>query len=642
MKYITQILNNEMRIVPYSIKRAKPSDLRDCAKEGLAYLIAGFLVTPLYLAALCIQHYILRSWISPPSIVLIIIMTFVLPLILIKLRSSARRKIDKILYGWRLPYREMMFNSFGRLNSVLDINELAKEMLEPVPRALMASQVSLLLPDDEGFVSKFSNQFLGVQPPPPLKFSKDSKLVDWLCQHEMPLSAEMIKTHQQAKKLSDDEISTVRNGHIQLLVPMCSNQKLVGIIALGLKQPRGSYNKDDVDTLVKIGSELSRTMENAQQYAAAIEKAHADELTGLLTHGFFHRRVDEEISRCSRFGNIFSILFMDLDLFKSYNDAFGHIAGDKILKEIAGCIRMSIRSIDIPCRYGGDEFGVVLTGSSIDDAYDIGERIRKTIESRMDSLGVAITSSIGVASWPTSGATKEALILAADSALYWSKRSGRNRVSLASSVMSTMRFDNTSEQEIIEAVHALAATVDAKDHYTYGHSKKTSEYAVRIAQELGYSAERIAKLKAAAMLHDIGKIRVPDNILFKPGPLISDEWVAIREHPKFGVAILKHIKGLSGCLPIIQHHHEHFDGNGYPAGLVGDDIPLDARILAVADAYDAMTSQRPYRPNKLNHQDALKELIRCKGTYFDPEVVRVFTELWKPLDLGELASSYVR
>ena len=631
-----------MRIVPYSIKRAKPSDLRDCAKEGLAYLIAGFLVTPLYLAALCIQHYILRSWISPPSIVLIIIMTFVLPLILIKLRSSARRKIDKILYGWRLPYREMMFNSFGRLNSVLDINELAKEMLEPVPRALMASQVSLLLPDDEGFVSKFSNQFLGVQPPPPLKFSKDSKLVDWLCQHEMPLSAEMIKTHQQAKKLSDDEISTVRNGHIQLLVPMCSNQKLVGIIALGLKQPRGSYNKDDVDTLVKIGSELSRTMENAQQYAAAIEKAHADELTGLLTHGFFHRRVDEEISRCSRFGNIFSILFMDLDLFKSYNDAFGHIAGDKILKEIAGCIRMSIRSIDIPCRYGGDEFGVVLTGSSIDDAYDIGERIRKTIESRMDSLGVAITSSIGVASWPTSGATKEALILAADSALYWSKRSGRNRVSLASSVMSTMRFDNTSEQEIIEAVHALAATVDAKDHYTYGHSKKTSEYAVRIAQELGYSAERIAKLKAAAMLHDIGKIRVPDNILFKPGPLISDEWVAIREHPKFGVAILKHIKGLSGCLPIIQHHHEHFDGNGYPAGLVGDDIPLDARILAVADAYDAMTSQRPYRPNKLNHQDALKELIRCKGTYFDPEVVRVFTELWKPLDLGELASSYVR
>jgi len=626
----------------HSIRSIKLSDLKECAREGLAYLSAGFLVAPLYLAALCIQHYILGSWTSPLSIVLIVIMIFVFPLLLIKLRRPIRRRIDEALYGWRLPYREMMFNSPGKLNNILDINELARELLEPVPRALMASQVSLLLLEDEGFVSKFSNQLLGVQPPPPLKFGKDSKLVNWLSQYQMPLSAEEISKHRQSGRLGDDEISTVRNGHIQFLVPMCSKQKLVGIIALGLKQARGSYCKDDIGALVKIGSEISRTIENAQQYAAAIEKAHVDELTGLLTHGFFHRRVDEEISRCSRFGNIFSVLFIDLDLFKSYNDAFGHIAGDRILKEIAGCIRASIRSIDIPCRYGGDEFGVVLTGSSIDDAYDVAERIRKTIESRMDSLGVAITSSIGVASWPTSGATKEALLLAADSALYWSKRSGRNRVSLASSVLSTLRFDNSSEQEIIEAVHALAATVDAKDHYTYGHSKKTSEYAVRIAQELGYSVERIAKLKAAAMLHDIGKIRVPDNILFKPGPLISDEWVAIREHPKFGVAILKHIKGLSGCLPIIQHHHEHFDGNGYPAGLAGDAIPLDARILAVADAYDAMTSPRPYRPNKLTHQDALKELARCKGTYFDPELVRVFTELWKPLDLGELAGSYMR
>jgi diguanylate cyclase (GGDEF)-like protein/putative nucleotidyltransferase with HDIG domain len=625
-----------------SIKSLKPSDWKDCVKEGIAYLTAILLVAPLYVAALFVQQHVLRSWTSSISIVLIIIMIFILPLLLIRLRSSVRARINKILYGRRLPYREIMFNSLERLKSVLDVNELAREMLEPVPRALMASQVSLLLPDDEGFISKFSNQLLGVQPPPPLKFCKDSKLVDWLCQYQMPLSAEEIGKRRQTRELGDDELSTVRNGNIQFLVPMCSKRKLVGIIALGLKQRRGSYSEDDIDTLVKICSELSKTMENAQQYAAVVEKAHADELTGLLTHGFFHRRVDEEISRCSRFGNIFSVLFIDLDLFKSYNDAFGHMAGDRILKEIASCIVMSIRSIDIPCRYGGDEFGVVLPASSIDDAYDVGERIRKTIESRMDSLGIAITCSIGVASWPTSGATREALILAADSALYWSKHSGRNRVSLASSVMSTMKFDNSSEQEIIEAVHALAATVDAKDHYTYGHSKKTSEYAVRIAQEFGYSAERIAKLKAAALLHDIGKIRVPDNILFKPGPLIADEWVAIKEHPKFGVAILRHIKGLSGCLPIIQHHHEHFDGNGYPAGLAGDDIPLDSRILAVADAYDAMTSPRPYRPDKLNHQDALKELVRCKGTYFDPEVVRVFAELWKPLDLEELASSRVR
>lgn len=630
-----------MRKMFCSITNRKLPTLSACAKKALVYLVAGFLVSPLYVSALCILRYVLNSWTSPVSIVIIAVMIFVLPLIMIALCKPISNRLDRILYGWRLPYREMMLKSSERLSGILEISELARELLEPIPRALSASHVSLLLPGDEGFVSKFSNRLLGESRPLAIHFRKDSAVVNWLRQYEMPLSAEMIKSGGETAGFTESDSGAVRNNDVQLLVPMCSKHKLVGVLALGRKQS-GSYTDDDIEMLAKISRGLARTVENAQHYTTTLEQAHSDELTGLLSHGFFHRRIDEEISRCSRFGNIFSIVFIDLDLFKCYNDAFGHIAGDRILKEIAACIRMSIRSIDIPCRYGGDEFGVILTGSSIDDAYDVGERIRKTVEGRMESLGIAITCSIGVASWPASGATKESLILAADSALYWSKHSGRNRVSLASSVMSTLKFDYTNEEEIIEAVHALAATVDARDHYTYGHSKKTSEYAVRIAQELGYSADRIAKLRAAALLHDIGKIRVPDNILFKPGPLASDEWVAIREHPKFGVAILKHIKGLSGCVPIIQHHHEHFDGQGYPAGLKGGDIPLDARILAVADAYDAMTSPRPYRPDKLLHEDALRELIRCSGTYFDPEVVRAFSGLWKPLDLGELASSRVR
>jgi diguanylate cyclase (GGDEF)-like protein/putative nucleotidyltransferase with HDIG domain len=629
-----------MRKISCSITNRKLPTLSTCAKKVLVYLVAGFLVSPLYVSALCILRYILNSWTSPVSILIITVMIFVFPSIVIALRKPVSDRLDRMLYGWRLPYREMMLRSSERLSGILEISELARELLEPIPRALAASHVSLLLPDDEGFVSKFSNRLVGESRPPAVHFGNDSAIVNWLRQYEMPLSAEMIKSGRTAAFTESDRM-VVRNSDVQLLVPICSKQKLVGVLALGRKQ-RGSYTDDEIEMLARISRGLARTVENAQNYTITVEQAHSDELTGLLSHGFFHRRVDEEISRCSRFGNIFSIVFIDLDLFKCYNDAFGHIAGDRILKEIAACIRMSIRSIDIPCRYGGDEFGVILTGASIDDAYDVGERIRRTVERRMESLGIAITCSIGVASWPASGATKESLILAADSALYWSKHSGRNRVSLASSVMSTLKCDHASEEEIIEAVHALAATVDARDHYTYGHSKKTSEYAVRIAQELGYSADRIAKLRAAALLHDIGKIRVPDNILFKPGPLASDEWVAIREHPKFGVAILKHIKGLSGCVPIIQHHHEHFDGQGYPAGLKGDDIPFDARILAVADAYDAMTSPRPYRPNKLLHEDALRELIRCSGTYFDPEVVRVFSKLWKPLALSELANSYVR
>jgi diguanylate cyclase (GGDEF)-like protein/putative nucleotidyltransferase with HDIG domain len=336
------------------------------------------------------------------------------------------------------------------------------------------------------------------------------------------------------------------------------------------------------------------------------------------------------------------VLFLDVDLFKSYNDAFGHLAGDDILREITFHIKGSIRSIDIPCRYGGDEFAVILPESPLDDAYNVAERIRENVESEMDHKGIAITCSIGVASWPTSGVTKEALLTAADSALYWSKQAGRNRVSLASAEVSALESDFGKEEQILNAVHALAATVDAKDHHTYGHSKKAAEYAEQIAHALGYASDKIAMLKAAALLHDIGKIRVPDSILLKPGSLTDSEWIAIREHPKFGVAILKHIKSLGGCLPVIQHHHEHFDGKGYPAGLRGENIPLEARILSIADAYDAMTSPRPYRSNVLHPQEAVEEIVRCAGSYFDPEIVRVFAAIWEPANCRTLGNSAAR
>jgi diguanylate cyclase (GGDEF)-like protein/putative nucleotidyltransferase with HDIG domain len=526
------------------------------------------------------------------------------------------------------------------MRNSLSVGELAEELLRPIPRALNASYVSLLLPRNGSFVSQFNNQLIGVEPPSALGLRQDSPIVKWLIENNGPLFTKVLDTAPQFSKLPQAEKSAIQDCDTTLLVPMCNNDRIIAILALGPRQ-RASYSRADIALLKKVSQELAGTMANAQLYESTRDRVNTDDLTGLLSHGYFHRRVEEEISRCSRFGNIFSVLFLDVDLFKSYNDAFGHLAGDDILREISRHIKGSIRSIDIPCRYGGDEFAVILPESPLDDAYNVAERIRKRVETEMDSKGIAITCSIGVASWPTSGVTKEALLIAADSALYLSKQAGRNRVSLASAGTSTLEFDLGKEEQILNAVHALAATVDAKDHGTYGHSQKAAEYAAQIARALGYSSDKIAMLKAAALLHDIGKIRVPDSTLLKAAPLTDSEWMAIREHPKFGVAILKHIKSLGGCLPIIQHHHERFDGKGYPAGLIGKDIPVDARILAIADAYDAMTSPRPYR-SKLHPQEALDEIVRCAGSYFDPEIVRVFAALWEPLNCRTLTNSATR
>lgn len=189
---------------------------------------------------------------------------------------------------------------------------------------------------------------------------------------------------------------------------------------------------------------------------------------------------------------------------------------------------------------------------------------------------------------------------------------------------------------ILGTIHALAATVDAKDHYTYGHSEKVAKYATAIAQELGYSQDSLESVRVAALLHDIGKIGVPDHLLGKSRPLSPKEWEVMRSHPDLGVAILKHIDAIKDCLVAVLHHHERYDGSGYPAGLKGENIPLNARILAVADAYDAMTSERPYRQGKMTCEQALAELTRCAGKQFDPRVVEVLASLFEEPKLVEM------
>ena len=248
----------------------------------------------------------------------------------------------------------------------------------------------------------------------------------------------------------------------------------------------------------------------------------------------------------------------------------------------------------------------------------------------MTSRVVPITISLGVASFPADGVTKEDVIACADAALYRAKQTGRNRTSLSSDTgrpeTPLSSAESLVERGTISIIYALAATVDAKDHYTYGHSKKVSEYAVATAGTLGLPQDRTATIRAAALLHDIGKIGVPDSILNKQGPLTEVEWEPVKEHPQLGVEILRHVIDLVNCLPAILHHHEHYDGTGYPFGLQGINIPLEARILAIADAYDAITSLRPYR-ERLSPQKALAELKRCAGTQFDPELVATFCQI---------------
>jgi diguanylate cyclase (GGDEF)-like protein/putative nucleotidyltransferase with HDIG domain len=576
-------------------------------------------------------NYFLRGWNTSANLAAIFAMALLMAWLFNPLRVAIQRIVDKMFYGESYDYRQMVLSFAQRMGSVLDLSELAEAMLRPLTKAVGASQASLLLSSDDDFTSQFADRLVEGEPVTSIKLGKDSPIINWLTREAKPFSRELIDVAPEFKELSEVARKSLDGPGIGLLFPIKSKGNLIGILALSKKQSGGSYSADDMDLLVTVASEAGVVMENAQLYAKARERAHTDELTGLFNHRYFHERLDEEISRCSRFGDIFSLVFLDMDLFKAYNDIYGHLAGDDMLKQIGQYIKSSIRGIDMAFRYGGDEFTVILPQASLEDSCKVAERIRKRIEVAMDSKGAPLTCSLGIASWPTDGVMREEIIQAADASLYYAKQTGRNRICLASEIMTSevlsMGTKPDREPGILSTIYALAATVDAKDHYTHSHSKKVSKYATDIAEALGYSQEKIATLRAAALLHDIGKIGVSDRVLLKAGPLSDEDWEPIRAHPKLGVAILKHVESLSGCLAAIQYHHERYDGTGYPAGLKGDNIPLDARIMAVADSYDAMTSLRPYRQGKFTSEQALAELKHCAGAQFDPKIIEIFATL---------------
>jgi diguanylate cyclase (GGDEF)-like protein/putative nucleotidyltransferase with HDIG domain len=613
--------------IAYAITRHGLLDLRLVMRKGLVYSSVSVFVTAMFLVLVLSLQSFIHTWTSAAGVVTVIVMAFGMAWVLNPLIAFAQRNVDRLFYGETYEYRALVLSFARRMSNVLDLGELADAMLKPIVKAVGASQASLLLSRNDEFISEYAERLVDGETPAEVKFSKDSPVVVWMGEHDGAVFEDQSDMPPGLREIWDAERNTPGTS-VELLVPMKSKDRLVGLLALSGKDSGGCYSSDDIDLVVTLVHEAAVAVENAQLYAQAKERAHIDELTGLYNHRYFHERLDEEISRCSRFGDIFSLLFIDMDLFKTYNDVYGHLEGDQILARIGREIVHSVRSIDMAFRYGGDEFTVILPQAPLEDACAVAERVRKRIESDMDSRGVSLTCSVGVASWPTDGVMREDILQAADAALYGCKEAGRNRVCMASDVTRSralgLGIRPEGEPGVLSTIYALAATVDAKDHYTYGHSKKVSKYATEIAEALGFSEDRIATIRAAALLHDIGKIGVSDGVLLKPGVLDPDDWDAIRAHPKLGVAILKHVTGLSGCLAAIQYHHERYDGAGYPAGLKGENVPLDARILSVADSYDAMTSLRPYREGKMTQEQALQELQRCAGTQFDPKIVEVF------------------
>ena len=417
-----------------------------------------------------------------------------------------------------------------------------------------------------------------------------------------------------------------RNHGISSVVylPLIVKDKSIGSLIIASRRT-DAYSPKQIRLLEHLALQIAVPIENSQLYARAEQRARVDELTGLFSRRHFEERLKEEIARHSRYGDMFSLLMIDLDSFKTYNDIYGHPSGDRLLSQVGEIVIRSVRGADQAFRYGGDEFTVILPRTATGEAYVVAERIRENIAAEMKAREIAVTCSIGLASYPSDGVMGGELVTVVDTALYYAKRTGGDRTYLSSKILSELPTETGTyaRGSGLSAVYALASAVDAKDHYTYGHSRKVNTYAVALAEAIGLPPDEVSKISTAALLHDIGKIGIPDRILNKKGKLTDEEWEAIKSHPRLGANIVGNVPGLVPCVSGILYHHERWDGTGYPEGLEGEAIPLDARILDIADAFAAMASVRPYR-EAFCEEKVIEKLKQNAGKQFDPMLVEVF------------------
>lgn len=372
------------------------------------------------------------------------------------------------------------------------------------------------------------------------------------------------------------------------------------------------------------------------------EIANIDGLTELYNHRYFYEFLSSRIHEAEAKHFPVSLLFIDIDNFKYYNDLYGHQKGDDVLRSIALIMKATFAKETFIARYGGEEFAVLLSYYDEEQAIAEAEKLRRAVQEypfdgQENLPGGNLTVSVGVSSFPSKVKTDAELIKSADDACYRAKFLCKNRVESYFSILDEFHF----APEVITQIKTLIAVINAKDKYTYRHVERVVFYSSILADKLNLNPDEKRKLVYSAYLHDIGKINIKEEILNKTEPLTNDEWEILKNHPQYAVDIIKNNEAMEEIRPIILQHHERYDGKGYPLGLKGESIHYLARLLAVVDSFDAMTSLRPYQKTKTFKQ-ALIELERCSGTQFDPEAVEAFIFCIEKLnnESGDVCDNY--
>lgn len=616
-------------LITYSIYRNKFLEINLIVKRGLSFSLSNIIVFVLYAFVIITSYNIMIDQFAITNTTTIVLLMAPLFLLLEPIRVGVMRMMGHLFFGSSTD-RQIILKDFSELiNSSLELTKITTSLTAAIEQALEAKEVHILLKNTNKYYLQSSTKIIPNNSN--VTFNLNHPIVNWFLRGEKILLKTHIDNHVSFKGLWDSEKALIRWLNTELIVPIRYADLLVGMVVVSERKDDIPYSLEETSFLETIVNNAAAIIENAKTIEVIQKQSILDELTKFYNHRYFQETANSWIKdlKYDRFG----LAFIDIDQFKIYNDLYGHASGDVALKRIAEIIRSTTSDKELLVRYGGEEFVVLYPELYPEEVLQKAEEIRDSIEHAFllsDDIREFLTVTVGVSNYDINGTTLEELITKADKACLQGKQSGRNKTVMyredANYPAAEQQVQAKIKDAFLSSIYALAATIDAKDHYTYGHSNNVALLSEALARKAGFDEAQIEIVRNAGLLHDIGKVGIPESVLSKPGFLTEQEYEIMKGHVVQSINIIKHIPNLIDTVPVVISHHERYDGQGYPRGIGGESIPILGRVICIADAFDAMTTDRPYRKG-LSLEQAVYELRKNAGKQFDPVLVEVFIEL---------------